>query len=278
MDSKKRHELEQNLLAKWLASQYEDWIRPNSGWLGYAVLGVLIAVTVIIVTKQVNTWNQNAAWKQYYAALHSEQADAELELVAQSTKGIVGAHARLALAQRQLAKGCSLVLSNKKESIVLLEQALDSFRQVQKATSDASILQKAGLGLGQCWETLAAARIGNDLAEAEKEYQNVIDRWKEGYAVKQAQGRLTRIRQPATKEFLELTAAKTEEEPVTDDFLTNRSGWNDPLVSQPFDIIPVAPETITDEQEIEILETESETEPEIEPNTESATEMQSETE
>ena len=227
MDSKHRHELEQNELAKWLVAQYEDWIRPNSSWLGYAVLGVLIVVAILIGTARVNTWNQNAAWKHYYAALYSEQADVELEAVAQSTSGAVGVQARLTLAQRQLSEGCSLVFGNKKEAIGPLEKAITSFQQVQKATSDSLFLQQAGYGLGQCWEALAAARVGNDLAKAEEEYQKIIDRWGDGFKGKQAQKQLALIRQPATQEVLKLMAEKTVEDSETGNFVPDNLGMDD---------------------------------------------------
>ncbi|MDR0328634.1 MAG: hypothetical protein LBI05_10105 [Planctomycetaceae bacterium] len=233
MDSKHRHELEQNELAKWIVAQY-DWGRSNSSWLGYAVLAVLVAVAVFFGTVRVSTWNRAAAWKQYYAALHSEQSETDLELLAQTTSSIVGTYARLALAQRQLSEGCMQVFISKKEAIIALEKALASFQQVQKATNDPLILQQAGFGLGQCWETLAAARVGNDRTQAEEEYQKVIDRWGDSFDGKRAKKRLARLQQPETRTFLARTAEKTEAIPEKDD-LGGAFGLSDPLEPAPID-------------------------------------------
>jgi len=272
MDSKHRHEFEQNELAKWITALYEGWLRPNSSWLGYAVLGVLIAAVVIVGTKRVNAWNQASAWKQYYAALHSEQADTDLEMLANSTTGIVGIHARLALAQRQLTEGCAQVFINKAQSIAVLEKAITSFQQVQKKTSDPSLLQQAGFGLGQCWETLAAARVGgDDLAKAEEEYQKVAERWGDSFVGKRAQKQLALLRQPSTKMVIELLAAKTIEPSETDNI-----GWNfdfaDPIMPGEIDLgafgemdkeIKIE-ETENEDTETEATETEPvEPEPEI---------------
>ena len=219
MDSKHRHELEKNELVKWFSAQYEDWIKPNSSWLGYAVLGGLIIVCIVIGTSRVHTWNTNAAWKQYHAALHSVHSETELELVAQSTSGIIGSQARLALAQRQLESGCEQVLIDKGQAITLLEKAVSSFQHVQRTTSDPMLLQQAGFGLGLAWESLAAARIGDDIAKAEEAYKKVIVHWGDGFMAERAQRQLALIRQPTTKMFLELTAAKVAETPEQEAFL-----------------------------------------------------------
>jgi hypothetical protein len=214
MDSKTRHQLEQNELAKWLTHQYKDWIQPNKGWLGYVVLGGLIVIVVIFATARVNTWNRNAEWKQFYAALSSVDANHALELVADSTKSIVGTYARLALAQRQLAEGSAQAFIDKSVAVGLLDKAITSFQRVQKTASDPMIAQEAGFGLGYCWETLAAVRIGDDLTKAEEEYQKVVDRWGDGFMGQRAQKQLALIRQPATKMVLERMAAKVPEVPA----------------------------------------------------------------
>jgi len=231
MDSKTRHELEKNELAKWLTHQYEDWIQPNKNWLGYAILGLLVIIAIIVVTARVNAWNQNAAWKQYYTALNSANANAELELVANATAGIVGTHARLALAQRQLAEGSAQAFDDKWEAVILLEKAITSFQQVQeRMPNDPMIVQQADLGRAQCWETLAAVRSGNDLAKAEEEYQKIAERWGDSFVGQRAQKQLALIRQPTTKMFLERMAAKTAEVPADGEGFGVNIGFDDPFV------------------------------------------------
>jgi hypothetical protein len=233
--------LEQNELAKWIVAQYEDWIHPNSSWLGYVCLGILVVIVLLTLTARVNTWNQNAAWKHYYSALDSPQADKELELVANSTSGIVGVHARLALAQRQLTEGCSQVFIDKAEAIVMLEKAIVAFKQVQKATSDPSILQNVGFGLGYAWETLAAARVGDDLSKAEEEYQRVVSQWGDQFVGERAKKRLAQLQQPTTKTFLELTAKKTVES--SEDDFKMPFNFSEPLVPDQSNLGTSEPDT-----------------------------------
>ena len=214
MDSKTRHELEQNELARWFAHQYEDWIQPNKHWLGYVVLGLLVIIALISITAWLNTKNRSAEWKDFYAAFNAEDVNAALELVANSTSSIVGSHARLALAQRQLAEGSAKALVEKSETIGLLDKAISSFQQVQKATKDLTLVQQAGFGLGQCWETLAAVRVGDDLAKAEEEYRKITERWADSFMGERARQQLALIRQPSTKMFLERMVAKVPEMPT----------------------------------------------------------------
>ena len=220
MEKKRLQELEKNELAKWFNAQYEDWIQPNRSWLGYAILGVLIIGCIIYATASVNAWNQRTAWQQYHAALNSPTATTDLEILANSTSSVVGAHARLALAQRQLAEGSEQVFIDKNEAIRVLENAVASFQLAQRATNDPTILQQAGFGLGQAWEALAAARVGEtDLANAKEAYQNVVTRWGDGFMGLRAARQLALLQQPATRTFLELTAAKVIEAPFAMPFM-----------------------------------------------------------
>ena len=217
MDSKSRHELEQNELAKWITHQYEDWIQPNKSWLGYAILGLLVVIAIVFATAWLTAKNRNAEWKDFYTAFNSEDANAALELVASSTRGVVGTHARLALAQRQLADGSSETAEpfpDKSKAIGHLDKAIASFQQVQKGTNDLTLLQQAGFGLGQCWETLAAVRVGDDLAKAEEEYRRVAERWGDSFTGQRAQKQLALIQQPTTREFLERMATKVPAMPT----------------------------------------------------------------
>ena len=230
MDSKHRHELEQNELAKWITAQYEDWIRPNSSWLGYAVLGLLIVIAVVMVTARVSAWNRATAWKQFYAALHLEDEEAKrnLEIIASSTTGTIGVQARLALAQRQWEEGSTQVFTDKAQAIILLEQAVGSLLLVQNKTADPSLLQQAGFALGQCWEALAAARSGGDLSKAEAEYQRVAERWGDSFMGQRAKKQLALIRLPSTKMFIEHAAKKTIEPLSSEDFIRNLN-FSDPI-------------------------------------------------
>ncbi|MDR0522412.1 MAG: hypothetical protein LBH00_11255 [Planctomycetaceae bacterium] len=218
MDSKHRHQLEQNVLAKWISTQYRDWIRPNSQWLSYAALGVILVVAIFVFTSRINSWNRASSWKQYYAALHSAQPETALEGLTDTVKGEVGEWTRLTLAQQQLTDGCAQLFNDKTKAIPVLEKAVISFLRLQKEARSPEFKQYAGFGLGQCYEALAAARTSNhenqtagsdDWSRAVKEYEQIAG--EENFTGRQAKKQLALLRQPETKNFLQLTAAKKPE-------------------------------------------------------------------
>jgi hypothetical protein len=222
MDSKHRHQLRENALANWIISQYEEWIHPNSNWLYWTLIGVLVCVLIILGTIRLNAWNQKTAWKQYYAALHSVQSEADLEALADQTSGIVGVQARLSLGLQKLSEGCNAVFTDKSKAIADLEKAVFVFQKVQKTASDRTILQQAAFGLAQSWEALAASRKGDDLQRAEAEYKKIVEAWKDENVGQRAADQLALIGRADTKKFFELASAqiiKTEEK--ADDFKVN---------------------------------------------------------
>ncbi|MDR3232807.1 MAG: hypothetical protein LBT46_03940 [Planctomycetaceae bacterium] len=223
MDSHRRHQLRENLLANWIITQYEEWIRPNSTWLYWAIVGVLIAAVIIAGTIRLNAWSQSAAWKHYYAALHSGQAEAELESLADQTSGNVGVQARLALGQLKLAEGCNAVFTDKAKAVAALEKAVFVFQKVQKTSAaDKMVLQQAAFGSAQAFEALAASRKGGDLQKAEAEYRNIAETWKNENVGRRAAAQLEMFGQTGTKKFFEIAAAqviKTEDK--ADDFKVN---------------------------------------------------------
>ncbi|MDR3183761.1 MAG: hypothetical protein LBT89_12735 [Planctomycetaceae bacterium] len=222
MDSHRRHQLRENALANWLITQYEEWIHPNNNWLYWGIIGVLIAALVIVGTLRLNAWSRSAAWKQYYAALHSGQAEADLESLADQTSGDVGIHARLALAQLKLAEGCNDVFTDKAKAVAALEKAVFVFQKVQKSAADKTIVQQAAFGLAQSWEALAASRNGGDLQKAEEEYSKIAELWKDTYFGKRAAAQLAVLKQTGTKKFFELAAVQViKVEEKADDFKVN---------------------------------------------------------
>lgn len=218
MDSKRRHELSQNFLANWLITQYEDWIRPNSGLLSWAILIVLLIIAALLLSARVVGWNRASAWRQYSSAVASADAATSLETLAEAG-GPVAVPSRLSLGQILLADACNGMFQNKSESLGKTEKAITHFRWVRDNAKEDAVKQQAIWGLGQSWETAAALRTDKtDLDEAAKAYKTLIERWPNDYLGRRAAAQLAFLERPGTKKFLELAANRVEEKPQADDF------------------------------------------------------------
>lgn len=217
MDSNRRHRLSQNSLASWIGKQYDEWIRPNGQWIGLAALVIAALLVVYIGTSRLRDANRQGAWNQYSQALLSENREANLQVIAETTSGPVAKQARLSLAQILLIEGCNNVLFNKKDAEESLTKAIEHFQAVSKDATEERQRQQAFFGEAEAWETLAAVRIGkNDLEEAEKAYARVVEAWPDDYWGKKAKDRRNFISRPDTKKFFELAAARVFETPEKD--------------------------------------------------------------
>ncbi len=225
MDSNRRHQLSENALAKWFKKQHEEWISPNNGLLSTLVIVVLLVLCVVLLAHRYMERQRAAVWGTYQSALTAENPVAELEVLAETAKEPVLSQARLTLGQMLLGENCVKVSTgssadttegenrdsdnrdSEKTVIEPLEKALEQFRALENA-SVVALRQQARFGLAQTLETLAAARSGNDLAEAEKVYQEIVSQWPESFYGRQAAKQLLLLSQPSTKKFLEQVLAR----------------------------------------------------------------------
>jgi hypothetical protein len=218
MDSNRRHQLAQNALANWFITQYEEWIQPNSHLLSVVILIIFLLFLSYFGYTRWSEWNKARAWGKYYAAIHSENAENELESLAETARGFFADQARLTLAQIQLSDASNQLFTDKPKAVERLEKVIEQFQRVQRST-DVSLCLQASYGLAQAWESLAAARVGkNDLAEAENEYKKITEQFPNEFLGQKAKKQLALISRSSTKKFFEFAAAKIAETPKTEDF------------------------------------------------------------
>ncbi|MDZ7617690.1 MAG: hypothetical protein U1E05_11835, partial [Patescibacteria group bacterium] len=123
MKSERRHELEHNVLADWLADSLER-IRPYQN----AILGgvVLLAALVVVGSVWRNMAKQQAAaaWEDYFQSLQAG-GPLELEDVVSRHAGSRVAHwAAAAAADQRLITGCNLLFSDKPSAMQELRTAV----------------------------------------------------------------------------------------------------------------------------------------------------------
>lgn len=209
MKSERRHELEHNALADWLADTLEK-IRPYQN----VILGGLILVVglVVAVTLWRNMAHQQAtlAWEDYFQALQTGQPG-DLEDVADRHPGSeVAPWADTAAADLRLASGCNLLFSDKPSALFEVRKAIDLYLSVLQQTRERTLLERATFGLARAYE----AQI--DLEKAEQRYQEVVERWPDGPFGGVAKERLAALGQRSVRELAD-RFAKWEPQPAVSD-------------------------------------------------------------
>lgn len=198
MKSERRHELEQNTLAQWLAETIEK-VKPYTN----AILGGTLAVFVVLVV--FSWWSGHAegqaakAWDAYNAVVFGQdQATmvADFEKVAkQYPDSLAGDWALMTVADMQLDSGCNLLFANKASANIELRNALDNYLKLVERNRSPEVAQRAILGQARTQEALG------DLVKAQEGYERLLKRWPEGAYAMMAQQRLLDIQKQSTKQF-----------------------------------------------------------------------------
>jgi len=194
MKGERRHELEQNVLADWLAKNV-DAIKP------YANLILAVVVLAVVGTFGYLWWVQksakatNKAWDAFYSAMAS-QNPADLDQVAEQYPGTNVAHwATVITGDVHLAAGCDQLFTNRASANQELAKAVDAYKTVLNQTSVSELRERATFGLARAFESQG------DLAEAKERYKELIRNWPKGAYTVMAKQRAEALTEPATKTF-----------------------------------------------------------------------------
>jgi tetratricopeptide (TPR) repeat protein len=205
MKTERRHELQENELATWLGDQ----IMKLQPYLKAIAGGAVLLAVVFLATSYLNARNEEAqqeAWAGYFAALATGDP-AEFQKVAETYPGTIAAGWSLQSAgDLLLNQGIGELFRNRETAKTQLEAALQTYKTVTDAYSDAMLQQRAYLGLAKAEESL-----GN-FDQAKKHYQQITEKWSESEMADLAADRLAQLDRPGTKEWYDWFA---QQEPVT---------------------------------------------------------------
>ncbi|MDY0165782.1 MAG: hypothetical protein RBS80_04515 [Thermoguttaceae bacterium] len=209
MKSERRHELEHNVLADWLADTLQQ-IKPYQN----AILGGLILVVGIIVA--VSLWRNmvqrqtTLAWEDYFRAVQSGQPGELEDLISRYPGSQVAHWAAAGVADIRLATGCDLLFSDKPSAMDELRRAVDLYLPVLQQSREAILLQRGTFGLARAYE----AQI--DLDKAVERYEELVQRWPDGPFAEVAGARLAALQDRSVRELAD-RFAKWEPKPAVSD-------------------------------------------------------------
>ncbi len=209
MRRERRHELEHNELADWLAGSIET-VKPYAN----TILGVLLAVVIVVVG---GTWwmQQSQAelaesWDAFHKALASNNPS-ELAFMAEDYPDTKAADwARVVAGNVHLNIGCNKLFTNRADANLELHKAVDLFDEVLEKSQQRVLLNRATYGLARTREAMG------ELDEAKELYEKVAKNWPDGPFAEIAANRLEKLEQPGTLAFYD-RFAKFDPQPAFSD-------------------------------------------------------------
>jgi len=210
MRSERRHELQSNELADWLAESAEK-IKPYTN----AILGVV--VILVAVLGGYFWWTQKSAaqeargWDRFLAA--QQPRDLE-DVIAEFPDTPVAYWAHTTIGDMQTAMGCNRLFDNKAAAMDDLRDGQKHFQEALAGSRHPVILERATFGLARNIEAQA-----KELDEAIKYYKEVVEKWPDGAYAVMANLRLEDLSQESTRKwyddyFIPFTPAPPSPDPA----------------------------------------------------------------
>lgn len=197
MKSERRHELQHNILADWLAESAQS-LKP------YQNIVLLVAAMLVILVGVYAWWSHESAkvntrgWEALNTALETGDP-AALTKVIEDLPGTTAADmAAAVLADEYLARGCQQLFVDKASAQQELTKAVERYVSVRAHSQLPWLLEKATFGLARAKEAKGDAA---DIEQARQFYKEVTATWPDGAYTAAAGQRLADLDRPATKEF-----------------------------------------------------------------------------
>ncbi|MEN1678704.1 MAG: hypothetical protein AAGJ46_03875 [Planctomycetota bacterium] len=154
MDAEHRHELNENVLARWLAEKIEV-VKPHLPMILLGFFGALAASVIWSSWSSSTAQGEESAWQSYSMAVDTGLPSLPvLEQVMDEHKGeSVGPWAAITWADGQLLNAAGALLLSRDQALGNLDQAQEKYEELlETAGIPSSIKERAQLGLARSYE------------------------------------------------------------------------------------------------------------------------------
>lgn len=196
MKSERRHELQHNLLADWLAT-WAERLKPYQNIVLSAVLLAVVALAGYVLWSRESASRTTQAWDELNAAVDSRDPTALAKVIEDHPDTGVADLAALVSADERLAEGCRQLFVSKATAQNELNKAIELYSLVRGHYGLPAQQERATFGLARAKEAKGDA---SDIDEAMKLYEEVAKQPNGAFAAAAAQ-RLEDLKRPATKEL-----------------------------------------------------------------------------
>ena len=201
MKSERRHELQHNELADWLAKAAET-IKPYQNMAMGAVALVLIVMVGYTLWSRESTAQTTQAWDEMNAALNAVLQTGKLEPLSKVIEDYpstnVAYTAQAVLADLHLGTGCDRLFKNKATGQQELTKAIELYDSVRQGSQTPALQERVTFGLARAKESKGDAE---SIKQAEQLYKDVVAKWPEGAYAVASQQRVKDLERPTTKHF-----------------------------------------------------------------------------
>ena len=192
MKSERRHELQHNELADWLAKSAE-MLKP------YQNIALAVGAVVLVAVLGYTWWSRESAaqatqaWDEINAVLEGGNVAKLAKVIDDYPNTNVAQMSALMLADSYLGEGCARLFVNKATAQEDLNRAVRLYESVRQESPASSLLARATFGLAR------AKEAKGELGPAEQLYEEVATKLPSGAYTAAATQRLEDLKRPATK-------------------------------------------------------------------------------
>lgn len=195
MKAERRHELQENALAAWLAKQIAV-VKPY--WqviIAVAIVAVLGVAAFLLIRAR---WSAERAvgWVDYFEAVSNRDIDRLEEVADANPEATAGLWALQAAGDERLLDGTNRLYSNPAAAKLELHKAIENYESVLDRTEEPMLVRRALFGLARAHESLG------ELKEAKKRYEELADKFADSPIGKVAEEHIELLSRSSTKEFL----------------------------------------------------------------------------
>jgi hypothetical protein len=195
MKAERRHELQENVLAAWLAKQIA-LVKPYWQVITGVAIVALVGVALAIVLHTIWSAERAVGWVDYFDAVANRDIDKLEEVADANPEAVAGLWALQSAGDERLLDGTNRLYSNPAGARLELHKAVENYESVLVRTDDPLLVRRALFGLARAHESL------NEPEDAKKRYSEVAERFPDSPVGAVARRRVEFLSRPSTKEFL----------------------------------------------------------------------------
>jgi hypothetical protein len=197
MKSEHRHELQTNELGKY-AEKLAIFLDVHGNRLMLGVCLACVPLAAFIYWYRTSTNNEAAAWRDFAAAVSSNQADDFLEVWDAHKSSPVGLWARVHEGESRLTQGVETMFRNVETGIEGLKKARTAFQSVvDDKRAPQEIRERALIGLGRALESMSDGSEG----EAKQAYESLVKEYPNSIYKGDAEARIAALSKTDSQEF-----------------------------------------------------------------------------